>query len=143
MATSPLGSQLAIPPWELAQELAEYLATQGIGTFVRGAVKGNTIFLDRMPDTPVVATSLVIDPSPRQDPLSRPHFSLYFRDTHVASAGARQAIAFGVLHRAAPSLASFTLQCWCDGEPIGHTFNQNNLPVARLSVSTAGVIRRT
>lgn len=143
MATSPLGSQLAIPPWELAQELASYLASRGVGTFTLGAVKGNTIFLDRMPDSPVVATSIVIDPSPRRDPVSRPHFSLYFRDTHVATAGARAAIAFGILHRTVPTLPSFHLQCWCDGEPIGHTFNQNNLPVARLSVSTAGVIRRT
>jgi len=143
MAQAPTGPQYVIRPWAVSLELLAYLASQGLGTYVSTATTGNTLFLNRMPDTPVVACSLNPDPSPApRSGLSRPHFTLYIRDTTVASGGARAALAFEALHQKSLPLTSYFLYSECDGLPSAFTFNQNNFPVHVLNITTSGMVKR-
>ena len=143
MGAAPTGAQYAIRPWELGRDLLVYLASRGVGIFSPTAIVGNTLFMTQMPDTPVVAGALVPDaaPAPRGG-LSRPHYTLYLRDTHPASGGARAALAFEALHELRPSLANYDAFTTCDGLPSSFTFNSNRFPVHVLNISVAGMVRR-
>lgn len=136
MATGP---QLMIRPDELARELAlSYLVPQGVGVF------GKSFFLDRMPDTPIANTVLIMDPAPTpaSDPVSHPHFTMYLRDTDVATCGARAALVWEKLHRQRLALPSYWLWVTADHTPSNHRYNANNEPVHTLGFSTFGIVRR-
>ena len=139
MARAPTGgSQLQIRPWDLARELAQYLDTEGLGTF------GTSIFLGRYPDSPIAATLIVPDPSPKRsgDPVSRLHYTVYFRDTDISTSAARAVIAWELLHHQRPPLPSYDVFVEFDHAPGTHHHNVNNYPVHTLGMGVAGMVRR-
>jgi hypothetical protein len=143
MGAAPTGAQYAIRPWDLGRSLLVYLASRGVGIYNPDAIIGNTLFMDQMPDAPVVAGALVPDaaPAPRGG-LSRPHYTLYLRDTDVTSGGTRAALAFEALHEIRPLLADYHVFITCDGLPSSYMKNVNRFPVHVLNISTAGMVKR-
>lgn len=140
MAQAPTGPQLRIRQLELARELAAYLAAQGHGVYVNGAIAGNTIFLGRAPADVTNAITIVLDASPQVDPLSRLHFTLYVRDISSKHGMDRAELLRDALDRKTPPLPSYSVLCHAD--PPTLTYNANNVPLAAVGLSTEGVVRR-
>lgn len=145
MGAAATGPQFTIRPWDLGRELLVYLASEGVGTFVPGALTSNTLWLGKLPSTPTIAGALSLDPSPNTTPgLSRPHFTLTLRDAEQGEGAlaTRLARAYELLDRVRPPLPSFDCFCEVDNLPGAFQYEANRYPVGTLGVRTAGMVHR-
>jgi len=114
-----------------------YLESHGMGTQRR------SLFFDRLPATPAVATLYVSDSIPidSRDPASHPSFRILLRDTVVSSAAHRASLAMELLHHQTIPLPSYDTFVTANHEP-GHYYNANEQPVFFIGFSTFGMVRR-
>lgn len=118
------GEQRIIHPSELADELAEYLATRGVGT-----VAGD-IFTMHMPSPPAAPLEAILirpdggmaDP---RDVVSRPHFNVQIRSARSDTGAVRAEQVYDLLHKVVVRTSSFVGRFTGDAYP-GQWFRDGN-----------------
>jgi len=141
VAEAPTGTdQLEIRAIAFARELAEYLAGQ-----MADVTYGTNMFIARMPASPVRSNVIVPDPTPfdRTGAMSRLHFTIQCRDTHIETSGARASVIWELLTKKGPPLPSYHAFFTPDRGPDDtYFFNTNNHPVHSLGFTALGVVKR-